>query len=218
MDIFPTKLVCYLFFLIVEWQRTRHNCYCLQILAEAINLVEHKVDVGFGDRDRRNDRAEKVGTPIVRLVAHHQRAGLHHPGLYDRADLAQLRLLLGVVRNAPQPLRDVPEGHVHALRLQDQVELVRLLPDALHLVLSQLHQVVHVAGETVRALGTPLQPQLEDVVVAATLDDLVAGVVADVVQLVRHEQILGGHLVTADQKTLQSKEGTNVGYSHSQTF
>lgn len=107
--------------------------------------------------------------------------------------------------DASQSLRDVPEGHVDALRLQNQIKFIRLLSNALHLVLGQLHEVVHMPGKSVCALGTPLEPQLENVVVAATLDDLVTGVVADVVQLVRHEQILGGHLVTADQKTVLLK-------------
>uniref|UniRef100_A0A182MLD5 Uncharacterized protein n=1 Tax=Anopheles culicifacies TaxID=139723 RepID=A0A182MLD5_9DIPT len=98
------------------------------------------------------------------------------------------------------------ERYVNALRFHDQIELVRLLLDALHLVLGQLHQVVHVFAETVRTLGAPLEPQLEDVVVPSALDHLVAGVVADVVQLVRHEQVLGGHLVAANEKTL-NKEG-----------
>ena len=36
----------------------------------------------------------------------------------------------------------------------------------------------------------------------AALDHLVPGVVADVVALVRLEEIVGGHLVTADEKSL----------------
>lgn len=47
-------------------------------------------------------------------------------------------------------------------------------------------------------LGSPLEPQLEDVVVAATLDHLIPGVVLHVVQLVLHEQVVRGHLVTAE--------------------
>ena len=52
-------------------------------------------------------------------------------------------------------------------------------------------------------LGPPLEPELEDVVVPAALDDLVAGVVADVVDLVRLEQVVRGHLVAVDQETLE---------------
>lgn len=66
-------------------------------------------------------------------------------------------------------------------------------------------------------LCSPLQPQLEDVVVAAALDHLVTGVVLDVVQLVRHEQILGRHLITADQQTLTTHGQSYIlihGYLH----
>lgn len=83
--------------------------------------------------------------------------------------------------NATQPLRNVPEANVHQLRLHDQVEFVWLGLDALHLMGGQLHQTVHGVFETFGALGTPLQPQLEDVIVAAALDHLIAGIVADVV-------------------------------------
>lgn len=54
-------------------------------------------------------------------------------------------------------------------------------------------------------LGAPLQPQLEDVVVAATLDHLVSRVVLHVVQLILHEQVVRTHLVTAEQQTLPTK-------------
>ena len=54
-------------------------------------------------------------------------------------------------------------------------------------------------------LGPPLEPELEDVVVPAALDDLVAGVVADVVDLVRLEQVVRGHLVAVDQETLENE-------------
>ena len=51
-------------------------------------------------------------------------------------------------------------------------------------------------------LGPPLEPELEDVVVPAALDDLVAGVVLHVVDLVRLEQVVRGHLVAVDQESL----------------
>lgn len=53
-------------------------------------------------------------------------------------------------------------------------------------------------------LPAPLQPQLEDVVVAAALDHLVAGVVPRVVDLVRHEQVLRVHRVAAQQDALET--------------
>jgi len=51
-------------------------------------------------------------------------------------------------------------------------------------------------------LCTPLQPELEYVVVSAALNDFIARVVLDVVQLVRHEQVLRAHLVAAEQQPL----------------
>lgn len=89
------------------------------------------------------------------------------------------------------------------------MEFLRLLFDASDLVQCQIHQRVDGVAKTVGALGTPLQPQLENIIVSATLNDLVAGVVANVVQLVGHEQILGRHLVTADQQALQIDKYTH---------
>ena len=51
--------------------------------------------------------------------------------------------------------------------------------------------------------GSPLEPQFEDVVMSATLDHFVSGVVADVVALVGLEEIVGRHLVTADEQSLK---------------
>lgn len=51
-------------------------------------------------------------------------------------------------------------------------------------------------------LCTPLQPELEYVVVSAALNDFIARVVLDVVQFVRHEQVLRAHLVAAEQQPL----------------
>jgi len=53
-------------------------------------------------------------------------------------------------------------------------------------------------------LGSPLEPELEDVVVPAALDDLVAGVVADIIDLVSLEEVVGRHLVAVDQQALKS--------------
>jgi hypothetical protein len=49
--------------------------------------------------------------------------------------------------------------------------------------------IVGVGGWVGVHLGSPLQPQFEDVVVAAALDHLVAGVVSDVIQFILHKQI-----------------------------
>ena len=70
------------------------------------------------------------------------------------------------------------------------------------LVLSERHEPVHLRLHAAHALGPPHQPELEDVVVAAALDDLVAGVIGDVVVLVPLEQVVGRHLVAADQEAL----------------
>jgi hypothetical protein len=51
-------------------------------------------------------------------------------------------------------------------------------------------------------LCTPLQPQLEDVVVSAALNHFVACVVLNIVKFVLHEQIFRAHLVAADQQSL----------------
>lgn len=83
------------------------------------------------------------------------------------------------------------------------MEFVRLRLDAAYLVKGQVHQRVDGLGKSFGSLCTPLKPQLKDVVVASALDYLITGVVADVVQFVRHEQVLGGHLVAADQQALQ---------------
>lgn len=55
-------------------------------------------------------------------------------------------------------------------------------------------------------LGSPLQPEFEDVVMTSALNHFIPGVVLHVVQLVWHEQILGGHLVAANQQFLENKE------------
>ena len=48
-----------------------------------------------------------------------------------------------------------------------------------------------------------MEPELEDVVVSTTLDDLVPCVVPHVVALVRLEKVVRRHLVAADEKTLK---------------
>lgn len=119
-----------------------------------------------------------------------------------KTNLSQLLLPLRGVHHTSQSLWNVPEGDVNALGLHNQVELVFLFPNPLHLVESKIHQAVYVSLETISSLRAPLQPQLEDVIVSSALNDLVTSIVADVVQLVSHEEIFGRHLVAADQKTL----------------
>ena len=74
-----------------------------------------------------------------------------------------------------------------------------------NLVLSERHECVHLRLHAAHPLRPPHEPELEDVVVAAALDHLVARVVGDVVVLVALEQVVGRHLVAADQEALQRK-------------
>lgn len=62
--------------------------------------------------------------------------------------------------------------------------------------------MVHVLFVAGVAFCAPHEPQLENVIVAATLDDLVAGVVADVVLFVLLKQIVGAHLVATHEQIL----------------
>lgn len=55
-------------------------------------------------------------------------------------------------------------------------------------------------------LGSPLQPQFENIVVSAALYHLISSVVLNVVQLVLHEQIIGRHLIAFHQQTLMDKD------------
>ena len=54
--------------------------HSLQIDAEPVHLLQHEVHVLLGDRLVGDDRPEEVGLVVQRLVAHHQVAGVHHPG------------------------------------------------------------------------------------------------------------------------------------------
>jgi hypothetical protein len=60
------------------------------------------------------------------------------------------------VRHFAQTSGNVPETDVYHFRLHDQVELVGLVLDALHHVLRQFHQPVHVLLEAVVALNRVL--------------------------------------------------------------
>jgi hypothetical protein len=48
-------------------------------------------------------------------------------------------------------------------------------------------------------LCAPLQPQLEDVVMSAALDNFIACIILNIVKFVLHEQVVRAHLVAADQ-------------------
>lgn len=55
---------------------------------------------------------------------------------------------------------------------------------------------VHLVFKSLCALGSPGQPELEDVIVPPALDHLVPGVIRDIVVLVLLEQVPGLHRVT----------------------
>ena len=143
------------------------------------------------------------------------------PHLEDCRGSAQLVLPPVVSLLTPQPGGDVPETHVGALRLRhDQIKLVRLALEFFNLIGCQIHQMVDLLLKPRHSLitvgcsrvamsasahthpGSPLEPQFEDVVMSAALDHFVSGVVADVVALVGLEEIVGRHLVTTDEQSL----------------
>lgn len=86
------------------------------------------------------------------------------------------------------------------------MEFIGLCLDASHLIQCQIHKRVDGIAKSVGTLGSPLEPQLEDIVVTAALDHLVTGIVANVVQFVGHEKILGRHLITAKKQALWREE------------
>lgn len=102
-----------------------------------------------------------------------------------------------------QPLWNVPEAHVGALRLwHNEIELVRHAVDPVHLVRGEIHQPVLLLLKANVASGSPLEPQLEDVIVTAALDHLVSSVVAAVVTLVCLEEVIRRHLIAVDQEII----------------
>lgn len=70
---------------------------------------------------------------------------------------------------------------------------------------SPLRHVCSCWLDHVSHLGLPHEPELEDVDVPAALDGLVAGVISDVVLLIRLEQVASTHGVAARQDSLQTK-------------
>lgn len=50
----------------------------LQVVAQSIHLSQEKIDIGLRYSGTGDDIPEEVGSSIVRLVANHQRASLHH--------------------------------------------------------------------------------------------------------------------------------------------
>ena len=52
-------------------------------------------------------------------------------------------------------------------------------------------------------LCSPLEPELEDIIVTTTLNNFVARVVLQVIEFILLEQVSGAHLITAREESLQ---------------
>ena len=78
-----------------------------------------------------------------------------------------------------------------------------------NLVLSERHESVHLRLHAAHPLRPPHEPELEDVVVAAALDHLVARVVPHVVVLVLLEQVLRRHRVAVVEQALCKERKLN---------
>jgi len=72
---------------------------------------------------------------------------------------------------------------------------------ALH-SLGHFEQVINVVLIALVSFRTPHEPQFENVVVSATLNDFIASIIAHVIVLVLLEQIVGTHLVRLNQEAL----------------
>lgn len=62
-----------------------------------------------------------------------------------------------------------------------------------------IEQVLHMLGVAAGPLGSPHEPEFENIIMPAALDHFVAGVIAHVVLLVLLEQVLSAHLVAAHE-------------------
>lgn len=86
--------------------------------------------------------------------------------------------------------------------LQNKLEALSLL-DKLGQVFGTFKLIVNVSLKAFITLVLPHDPQLQDVILAATLNGLVAGVVGDIVKLVLLEQIRGISRVALLKQTLE---------------
>lgn len=172
----------------------------LQIMPKSVQLRQHEVDVLLCLCLIGDDRPEEVGQLPERLVADHHAPTFHHPALYDRSYFSKLVLPKVVSLFITQPCRDVPENNIGTLWLVvDQVELVWHPLHLLDLVVRQIHQTVNLLFKSRHAPCSPLEPELEDVVMTATLNNLVTRIIRDVIALVSLEKVVRGHLVAADE-------------------
>ena len=114
--------------------------YYSQIYPESVELLQHEVHVLLSAGLVGDDASKEVGLVVQRLVANHQIARVHHPGLELGSHAAQLLLPLLAVLLAPQPLRHVPEADVDKFRLL--INHVKSITQILHfpqLILGQIH-------------------------------------------------------------------------------
>lgn len=172
-------------------------------MPESIELLQHKVYVLLCLGLVGDDGPEEVGQLAQGLVTDHHAASLHHATLENCSGFTQLILPPVVPFLISQPLWNVPEAHVGALWLwDDEIELVWHAVDSVHLIVGKLHQPVLLLLKANVTPGSPLQPQLEDVIVTPTLDHLVSSVVAAIVTLVCLEEVIRRHLIAIDQKII----------------
>lgn len=174
----------------------------LQVMPKSIKLSQHEVDVLLSLGLVGDDGPEEVGQVAKGLVADHHASCFHHSSLDQCSRFSQLILPKMVPLFIPQPRRYVPKADIRALWLcVYQIELLRHGFHLFNLVVCQLHQAVYLLFESRHAPRSPLEPEFEDVIVSAALDDLVASVVGDIVTLVGLEEIVSRHLVAADQES-----------------
>ena len=111
-----------------------------QIYPESVELLQHEVHVLLGAGLVGDDGPEEIGLVVQRLVADHQVARVHHPGLELGGHAAQLLLPLLGVLHPPQPLWHIPEAEVDKLGLV--INDVKSVTEFLHspqLILGQVH-------------------------------------------------------------------------------
>lgn len=100
-------------------------CHPLEIMAETVQFIEQKVHILLLHTRVGDDVAEKVGNLTQWLVAHHQRACVHHSRLEDGRDPTQFELSFSRVWHLPESFRDIPETHIHTLGIvEHKVKLI----------------------------------------------------------------------------------------------
>lgn len=103
----------------------------------------------------------------------------------------QFRVKLLATRLIPQTRRNVPEADVCALGLLNDHLEVFALSNHFRQIFGGLEYAINVSLQTVGALGTPHEPELENVRPTTALDVLVARIEPGVVEFVLLEQVGG---------------------------